>query len=76
MFKPKNICLCLLKFPLTSFPSEEYRQDILVDERLIVSIELLVPSIDFKISWEQALIQSKSIETRKDSQPCESRKFS
>ena len=53
------MCLCLLKF-LLLFQSEEYRQDISLEE------ELLVPLIVLKISREQALIQNKDRESRED----------
>ena len=61
----KPICLGSLKLPLF-FPSEEYRQDISLDECSVASVELLVPLIVFKISREQALIQNKGRETSKD----------
>ena len=51
--------LCLLKF-LLLFQSEEYRQDISLEEELLVSLIVL------KISREQTLIQNKGRESRED----------
>ena len=48
------------------FRSEEYHRDISLDECSTASMELLIPLIVLKISWEQALIRNKGSETRKD----------
>ena len=61
----KSICLGSLKIRLF-FPSEEYRRDISLGECSAVSVELLVPLMVLKISWEQALIQNKGRETQRD----------
>ena len=61
----KSVCFGALKFPLF-FPSEEQRRDISLDKCSATSVELLVPLIVLKISWEQVLIQNKGRETRKD----------
>ena len=58
--------LCSLKFPLVSFPSEEYHRDISLEECSTATMKLLVPSIVYKISWKQTLIQNIVRETHKD----------
>ena len=48
------------------FPSAEYCGEISLEECSAASVKLLVPLIVLKISWEQALIQNKGREARKD----------
>ena len=66
MLKQLNQCISAIRG--ISFPSEEYRRDISLDECATPTIKLLVPLIVLKISWEQTLIQNKGSETRKDTQ--------
>ena len=61
----KSMCLDSLKF-LLFFPSEGYRGDISLNECSAVSVELLVPLIVLKISWEQVLTQNTGRQIRKD----------
>ena len=69
------MCLDSLKIPLIFFPSAEYCGEISLEECSAASVELLVPLIVLKISWEQALIQIKVEKLVKISRPSKSHKL-